>query len=636
MMKLINRLLFAFAISCLFVACAQNETEGDGLLKPIFDEPVKLSFVADESKEINFNSDADWKLLSGAIWCKLSLDGENYSYSVAGAKGNNRVYVSVNDAAADFNESSTDIKLVRGSNEEIAAVVTRAPKEFALSLSSGEDKQLQNIAIDENGSSTVNVEANFTFGITEYPEWLSELTVTKGANNNSKQLVLKVLPEFEPYECAGKIKFEDEGGNVSYLFDVTFAGMNRHKIVIDGDGSDGWTLSSDGVTFKNKAPLTGKEIIKENGVKYSVKAFNYDCNYLFFEQQGDNLLLVDAADSWLKVEKSADNPAAVTVVGTPYPVNVEGLRQGCIVAVPSADNDSIMGLYNATPDASFLDLVHDNLLINVTQVSDYVDLTKGFRTFVGMDTPAECFAENDQNIISLINSKYNVSEIYAMSVEEGTRITAYTNLYDSDWAGYKTENIILLDASGNVISDPRAAIGYELAMNESDEYYMTFIAQMTPVIAILRNDAGEYIKALVVKSSLVLNPGTGYEVKNMLTFENLACELETDEELAATLVKRYGTKEIYTVSEKVGYFIYVYPQLSNDEWDVASTSSLFIADIDGTVIPSSEVKLECGEDPETEEYFYAALMVKKRILVLVFVGRDGENKKILVVRPISE
>lgn len=635
MMKLIKRLLFAFAISSLFVACTQNETEGDALLKPIFDEPLELSFVEGESKEINFTTDTDWKLVSGAIWCKLSLDGENYSFSVMGAKGDNRVFVSVNDAAADFSESSTDVKLIRGSNEEIAAVVTRAPKEFALSLSSGEDKQLQNIEIAENGSLTVNVEANFNFGITEYPEWLSELVVTKG-DDDGKKLVLKVLPEFEPYECSGQIKFEDEGGNVSYLFDVIFAGMNRHKIVIEGEGSDGWTLSSDGVTFKNKAPLTGKEIIKENGVEYSIKAFNYDCNYLFFEQQGDNLLLIDAADSWLKVEKNTENPAVVTVVGEPYPENLEGVRQGCIVAVAAADCDSIMGLYNAAPDASFLDLVHDNLLINVTQVSDYVDLTKGFRTFVGMDTPAECFVENDQSIISLINSKYNVSEIYAMSVEEGIRITAYTNLVDSDWAGYKPENIIILDASCNVINDPRAAIGFELAMNESDEYYMSFIAQVTPVIVILRDDAGEYIKALVVKSSLVLNPGTGYEVKNMLTFENIACELETDEELAAMLVKRYGTKEIYTVSEKVGYFIYVYPQLSNDEWDVSSANALFVADVDGAIIPSNEVKLECGEDPETEEHFYAALMVKKRILVLVFVGRDGKNKKVLVVRPISE
>ena len=63
---------------------------------------------------------------------------------------------------------------------------------------------------------------------------------------------------------------------------------------------------------------------------------------------------------------------------------------------------------------------------------------------------------------------------------------------------------------------------------------------------------------------------------------------------------------------------------------------MILADADGNEINPQEVKLECGEDSENEGYYYATLMVKNRVLVLVFVGTDGENKKVLVIRPIND
>ena len=643
MIRLINRFLFVFVatVSCLLIACSDNNESENVVLKPIFDTPLKLSCVANDCKEIDFTSDSDWRLVSGAIWCKLSLDGENYSYSISGKKGENKVYLQINDEASDFNESSADIKIVRQGKEELIATVLRAPQEYEFSLFSieeSEEKELQSISMSDNGSVLFNVQANFNFGITEIPDWLSDFTISKIDNNpNKREFKVSVLPDHEPYKKEGSLKFEDEGGNVSYIYNITYPGMNPKKLVIDGDEIKGWTLSSDGVTFSNKNAVSGKEIIRENGVQYNVKAFNYDCNYLFFEENGNELLLMNDNDSWLKVNKSAVSPAEITVTANAYPENMEGSRKGYVFVFPVAVNDSIMELYASVSDVSLLDSIYDNMLMEVTQVSDYVDLTKGFRVVAGYEENAvECFKESDEALISVINSKYDVTEIYAASVETATRITAYTNLTYEDWNGDNMENIIILDGSGNIINDPVNTIGLEMGMTQSDEYYITLRAQATPVIVILRNDSGEYIKALVVKSSIVLNPGTGYEIKNMLTFENLECVLETDAELAAELVARYGTKEIYTVSEKVGYFIYIYPQLSLEEWDVVSDKSLILADADGNEINPQEVKLECGEDSENEGYYYATLMVKNRVLVLVFVGTDGENKKVLVIRPIND
>ena len=628
--------MFVAAMSCVLVACNDNNESENVVLKPIFDTPLRLSCAVNESKEINFTSDTEWKLVSGAIWCRLSLDGENFSYSVSGKKGANTILVKVGDEAAEFCESATELKIIRQNNEETIATVLRAPEEYLFSIvavEESEEKELQSIAMNENGSVTFNAYANFNFGITENPEWLSDIIVSKIDNNPyRRELSLKVLSEYEPFKKDGRLKFEDEGANASFVYDIVYPGMNPRKIQIEGDAFENWTLSGDGSTFSNKNAVSGKEILWNDSVVYNVKALNYDCRYLFLQEDGENLLQMTDEDGWLAVTQNSDSPSEVYVTGKAFPENMEGSRKGYVFAFPAAINDSIMELYAAAPDLSFIDAANENLMMAVTQVSDYVDLTKGFSVLVD-DEATECFKESDKAIISMVNSLYDVSEIYAVSADSDTKITAYTNLTYGNWSNDDIKNIAVLDAAGNIISDPVSAIGLELVTTADNEQYFALTAQAKPVVVLLLDDNGECVKALVIKSSIVLNPGTGFEIKNMITLENVECNLESDIDFAAALVKRYGTKEIYTVCETVGYSIYIYPQLSLEEWNVESTESVIIADADGATIKPTEVKLECGEDPDNEGYYYATLVVKNRVLVVVFVGTDGANKKILVVRP---
>ena len=628
--------MFVAAMSCVLVACNDNNESENVVLKPIFDTPLRLSCAVNESKEINFTSDTEWKLVSGAIWCRLSLDGENFSYSVSGKKGANTILVKVGNEAAEFCESATELKIIRQNNEETIATVLRAPEEYLFSIvavEESEEKELQSIAMNENGSVTFNAYANFNFGITENPEWLSDIIVSKIDNNPyRRELSLKVLSEYEPFKKDGRLKFEDEGANASFVYDIVYPGMNPRKIQIEGDAFENWTLSGDGSTFSNKNAVSGKEILWNDSVVYNVKALNYDCRYLFLQEDGENLLQMTDEDGWLAVTQNSDSPSEVYVTGKAFPENMEGSRKGYVFAFPAAINDSIMELYAAAPDLSFIDAANENLMMAVTQVSDYVDLTKGFSVLVD-DEATECFKESDKAIISMVNSLYDVSEIYAVSADSDTKITAYTNLTYGNWSNDDIKNIAVLDAAGNIISDPVSAIGLELVTTADNEQYFALTAQAKPVVVLLLDDNGECVKALVIKSSIVLNPGTGFEIKNMITLENVECNLESDIDFAAALVKRYGTKEIYTVCETVGYSIYIYPQLSLEEWNVESTESVIIADADGATIKPTEVKLECGEDPDNEGYYYATLVVKNRVLVVVFVGTDGANKKILVVRP---
>lgn len=628
--------MFVAAMSCVLVACNDNNESGNVVLKPIFDTPLRLSCAVNESKEINFTSDTEWKLVSGAIWCRLSLDGENFSYSVSGKKGANTILVKVGDEAAEFCESATELKIIRQNNEETIATVLRAPEKYLFSIvavEESEEKELQSIAMNENGSVTFNAYANFNFGITEIPEWLSDITVSKIDNNPyRRELSLKVLSEYEPFKKDGRLKFEDEGANASFVYDIVYPGMNPRKIQIEGDAFENWTLSGDGSTFSNKNAVSGKEILWNDSVVYNVKALNYDCRYLFLQEDGENLLQMTDEDGWLAVTQNSDSPAEVYVTGKAFPENMEGSRKGYVFAFPAAINDSIMELYAAAPDLSFIDTANENLMMAVIQVSDYVDLTKGFSVLVD-DEATECFKESDKAMISMVNSLYDVSEVYAVSADSDAKITAYTNLTYGNWSNDDMKNIAVLDATGNIISDPVSAIGLELVTTADNEQYFTLTAQAKPVVVLLLDDNGECVKALVIKSSIVLNPGTGFEIKNMITLENVECNLESDIDFAAALVKRYGTKEIYTVCETVGYSIYIYPQLSLEEWNVESTESVIIADADGATIKPAEVKLECGEDPDNEGYYYATLVVKNRVLVVVFVGTDGANKKILVVRP---
>lgn len=612
-----------------FAACSDDDKEAEPLTN-LFDEPLKIRCEAGSVVPLDFNSPVAWQAVSGAIWCSLSADGTNFSYNVSGNAGNSRIYITVNTDAQMFEETTSSITLVRGSQQEHIATVYRSAKGYELKLIDAKGNVCDTILITSKGTVDFSVEANFDFGVSEKPVWIDEFTVTTDAENPmSKNFRMSVSEERMPFPGSATIEFMNNDGSVTYPYTINFTGMEPDIVRISGAAPWGWTLSSDGTIFSTTS-ISGEKSEYDGSVPYTVTTLNHDCRYLCFELHDSTLQFMQPTDSWIKVATDRADASKVFVSGEPYPAETEGERTGYIFAVPAASYDDFMAMFNSVNNLSFIDSTYNNVLMEITQISDYVDLSKGFTIINNMAETIECFPESDTLYTRMLKEKYNLDEVFAVSVDAGNRINAFTHLTDRHWEGWNSDNTLITDADGNEIE--KSSVGFEVAMDASDNYYFSLTASSKPMIIILRGVDGKYLKALVVKSGITLDPGTGFVVKYKM-IEDVECTLETDMELAAAIIERHGTREIYSVTTRVGRTLQMFPHLTDEEWGGGNYGSTLVFDTDGNEMDLADVNLEVAMD--SEDNYYVSSKVKKKPYLLVFVGLDGKNIKAIVIKPQS-
>lgn len=628
-MRIFSKLLLAAATLCLctaFAACTSDDKEQNEPLSPLFAEPLTLRCDVDAVKEIQFSPGTEWLMTSGAIWCKISTDGDNFAHNVSGTSADCKVYVKIGEEAQTFEETTTTLTIIRNGVSEVIANIYRGARGYELWITDADGNRAEAIEINSKGEVSFSVEANFPFGVSEKPDWIDVFTVTPDAAiPNKKNIHAVVGEEYEPLPCTATVSFFNRDGNVEYPYVISYEGMNPTSIEIKGENPWGWSLSSDANTFSCVNSLSGDSIKYEGAVSYTVKTFKYDCRYLFFEERDSLLKLLQPDESWIQVVTDASK---VTVSGSPYPEETEGERKGYLLAVPAALYDKVMSVYEQVQDLSFIDSTYNNVMMEVTQVSDYVDLTAGFTVKHNMVDNIECFEESDAANLQMLKEKYSVEQVYAVSVDAGTYISAFPHLTDRHWEGWNPENTIVLDVDGNRV-DPQT-VDLEIGMDAADNYYISLRAQVKPVIIVLKGVNGKYIKALVVKSGITLDPGTGFNVLYKMV-QSVPCALETDMELAAYIIDKYGTREIYSVTERVGRTLQIFPHLNETQWEGWNRTSMIIADTEGNIIKPEDVSLEVAMNDKDE--YYTSIIVKKKILILVFVGIDGKNIKTLVIKP---
>lgn len=631
MEKITKWLLISVAVVAVttFAACSDDDDKTVKPLTPLFEEPLKIRCNVNGVEEINFTTSEAWRMTSGAIWCLLSTDGENFAYDVTGDAGNNRVYITVNADAQEFDETTAVLNVVRNGEKEHVATVYRSPKGYELVVKDAAGSVCDSIIITSAGSIEFSVEANFAFGVSAAPEWVDIFDVA-AETQESKKFRVTVREEYDPFPSSATIEFMNSDNTVSYPYIISFTGMQPEALRVSGNDSWGWSLSADGAEFSNSNPLSGKSVVYNGGVPYTVKTLRYDCHYLFFSEEDDKLTLMAPEESWLHVSKDAANASNIEVSGDAFPAETEGSRKGYVYAVPAAKYDAFMAIYDAVSDISFIDSTYNNVLMEVTQESDYVDLSKGFTVLRNMYEPLDCFEENDTTYINLINKNYPVDEIFAVSVDAGMYIQAFPHLTDKHWEGWRDESTIVIDTDGNVVD--KSTLGFEIGMDAGENYYISLMAQNEPLIIILKGVDGTYLKALVVRSGITLDPGTGFVVKYKM-IEDVPCELETDMELAAAIIEKHGTKEIYSVKSRVGRTLQIFPHLTDAVWGGGNLGSTLIFETDGTPIEYDEVSFETAMD--SDDNYYVSSTVKKRPYVLVFVGLDGHNIKAIVIKPNS-
>lgn len=630
-MKKYTKWLFAvmaFSTGFVFTACSNDDSGTQMPVSPLFEEPLEIRNDAGSVETVEFDCDFPWTVVSNAIWCSLSVDGENFYYDLSGVSGAVKLYVRIGDEAQGFEEATTELTLIREGFSEIIANIYRTPKEYTLSLTNELGEEKSSVEIASGGNVSFSVEANFEFGVSDKPDWIQEFTITPDATiANKKNFYAVVSDEYEAFPCDGTLVFMNSDNSVSYSYAITYTGMEPNLVKIDGVNPWGWIVSSDGIDFTNESSLSGESQAYHGSLSYKIKSFKNETRYLCFAEEGESVVLLPEEQCWLHVNIDAVDASQVTVTADSYPAMTEGSRKAYLFAVPSASYDELLNLYNTNPNTSFIDEMYNLVMLEVTQTSDYVEPTKGFDVKDGMANNLNCFEETDRVYLSLIQEKFGIDEVYAVSVEPGTYINAFPHYTDLHWEGWNSDNTILVDADGNAID--KSTVSLEVGMNMNDEYYISMMAQTTPVIMVLKGVDGQYLKALVVKSSVVLDPGTGFIVKYRMV-EDIPCTLETDMELAAFIIKNYGVNEIYSVQTRVGRTLQIFPHLSEAEWNGGSFSSIIIIDTDGNMIQPADVSYEAGLDGNDD--FYASVRVKRNTFILIFVGVDGHNIKAMVVR----
>ena len=131
---------------------------------------------------------------------------------------------------------------------------------------------------------------------------------------------------------------------------------------------------------------------------------------------------------------------------------------------------------------------------------------------------------------------------------------------------------------------------------------------------------------------------SGFVVKNGLTQVGIECVPETNEEYLAYIASEYSVEEIYSVQVQPSTPIMIYPNLSQDEWDVSSLTSFSIYWLDGNGTEVTEEELgarpEGAMDGRDEQYMMIRTPRKfEKPIYIVFKGIDTLNKKVLIIKP---
>ena len=623
--------IFVSVALLAIAACSSDNDDSNPVLPPVFTEPLELSANAGTVKDFDFKSTTSWSLTTGAIWCTLSLDGENYMYDVKGSAGDIKVYVKIGDEALGFEEAVTTLTLLRNGQSEVIANIHRNPKGYTLNLINETGEICDKIEIDSDGTISFTVEANFEFGISDKPEWIEDFVIaSENGSTNKKSIYAVVSDKFEAFPCAGTLIFMNSDNSATFTYDIVYSGMNETAIEIDGVNPWGWQLSSDGMTFSNSNSLSGESLEYHGSLPYTVKSFKYDSKYILFQEEDNTIVMMPEEESWLHIEIDTEDSSQVRVKAEAYPPLTEGTRKGYVAAVPSALYEEFVSQYYANPTTSFIDEKYNYVMLEVTQTSDYVEVTKGFDVNDAMYNKLDCFKETDDVYLTMLKEKFGIDEVYAVSAEPDMFIHVFPHLTEQNWDCSNPENTIVVDAEGNKLE--YSSVDFEIGMNMNEEYYISLCAQAAPIIIVLKGVDGSYLKALVVKSSLTLDPGTGFIVKYRMV-EDIPCELEKDMELASFIYENYGVREIYSVATRVGRTLQIFPHLTVEEWNGDDASAIIVIDTEGNPINLADVKYEPALD--SEDNFYASVIVKRNTFIMIFVGLDGKNIKAMVVRANS-
>lgn len=486
----INWFLVSLMMALCISACSDEDEDESA---PFFPQKQTVNCSAGETRDLTFEVNENWQLISSATWCMFVVNG-NEEYSTSGNAGTQTITLKITDESLSYDAKTVaNLTLLMGGQEAIIAEVVRNVKGRDLKIYDADGNEIHEITVGYDSYQTFIVEANFYFAATNRPEWLDIKggSIVGSANTKVTAGVRAATDNANYYKYAqeGTLTFTDEEGLASFDIPLVYAGMSPDAINISTPVTNmfGWTVSLDGKTFRQAGTNTAAFV---NYVPFTVEAFNDDYVrvYLMNSEWG-YYCGIDEADitEGDELEEELDNSFVnwIHLTGSEGNLNlkvdeVSSDREGCVLVFPRSEYNQLKEDYRALDEEAswnynnFLQyaLINDgrdgnesteigeifykyqqrNLLIQFTQQEDKTDNSSKelFAIQDGMLEKHAC-AEYTGNFKEEIIETYGTTDIMSIKYEVGVIyiVAPAPLLTTNEWA----YDAILYDPEGTKIEN---------------------------------------------------------------------------------------------------------------------------------------------------------------------------------------
>lgn len=279
-----------------------------------FPEAVVIECEAGDTPSISFNATAAWQLSSNAIWCNFYTPAGKLQ-DMSGAIGNHTIMLNISTEGLKDKTTEATITMKMGGRTATIATVRRAAERLTLNIYTPEGEPIEAIELGYNEYIPFEVEANFRFAATDFPEWVEFEggAVTGGAgerimsgariaNDGSRERYAIAASE------GHTITFSNESGTADFSFAITYKGMGEDALTFTGPSgsSYGWEVTLEGDSFRQYNELTDEYLTFDDALPFTITAQDDNYAVVCFEQVvecGLPRYTTDAA--WITFDKSS-------------------------------------------------------------------------------------------------------------------------------------------------------------------------------------------------------------------------------------------------------------------------------------------------------------------------------------------
>lgn len=325
---------FALFAGLSFVSCSDDDK--DPPVVPKFPTKQEITVEANETKDISFDANMDWKItVDGGSWITIMDGTADLGLSDQGLAGTGiKRTLKVKDSNWGFDSDEAKITMTMGGQSEVIFEITRSGKArelqmYSISQVEGVYKAevvesiLLSFQRDEASAATnisttaiIAFKANYDWKVSNISEGFSINTEISGLANaeidpskeETRAMVTLASSDLTPFPKEGEITITDLEGNNPQKFQIKYEGMTKEDIYIHSEefGIYG------GLNFSKEGTYSAKEgEVSMVNLKVAAKDMKYD--FLFMKMENGMPVIDDYTgmpqfdfDPWIEVEKKDD------------------------------------------------------------------------------------------------------------------------------------------------------------------------------------------------------------------------------------------------------------------------------------------------------------------------------------------